>query len=346
MSRILITGMSAPQMSINANRRSLAFAGVLHKVLSEAGHQVAMMEPDITWTKENLDYYDAVLVGFSPITSLSANKAYGALHVMHTLRNTHKLMLFIDAPHPAQLMASLRSISSHPKNLTKEFYSNRTGYLLAQDPGVSSRMMDTVNTLLNGKWPTTLYPSLPWKSQQSVVDELHPAVEPSLQGINLDAYLVSPAPVYKDERVDKWVSDTFNTKWIKKTINTLKYPVSPMKWNKAWGDGQVNAQIASALGSLISPGKDGTWWTYRYAQSLNVGTPIASDWKETQVIGQSWNVLAANIEEMDETQRDQLSYTQKMDYLASIPSKAGARERLETLIGIYSSNRKGVNGTI
>jgi hypothetical protein len=346
MSKILITGMSAPQMSINANSRSLSFAGVIEKVLTDAGHKVAMIEPDITWTEENLDYYDAVLVGFSPITSLSANKAYGALHIMHVLRKSKKLCLFIDAPQPAQLMASLRSIALHPKNLTKEFYSNRTGYQLAQDPSMSSRMLEVINRLLNNEWPKTLYPSLPWKSQESVIGELQPKVEGSLHGINLDAYLVSPAPVYKDERIDKWAADTFSTKWVKTTLNTLKYPATPMKWNKGWTDSQVYAQISPALGSLISPHRDGTWWTYRYAQSLNAGTPIASEWKETQIIGSSWNVLAAHVEEMNEQERDKLSYAQKMDYIASIPSKEGARERLETLIGIYSSNRKGVHDAV
>ena len=55
MSRVLITGMSAPQVSASANKRSLSFAGLVDKVLTDAGHQVVMLEPDITWEAQHLD---------------------------------------------------------------------------------------------------------------------------------------------------------------------------------------------------------------------------------------------------------------------------------------------------
>jgi rRNA maturation protein Rpf1 len=45
MSKILLTGMSAAQASRKANARTLSFAGVLEKSLTNAGHEVLWEVP-------------------------------------------------------------------------------------------------------------------------------------------------------------------------------------------------------------------------------------------------------------------------------------------------------------
>ena len=111
MSKILITGTSAPQASAEANERSLSFSKVLSIVLSQQGHTVVQQIPDVSWTLNDLDEYDCVLVGISPLTSLSANYVYGALSVIDVLRDTGRLRLFFDAPDPDR--KSTRLNSSH-----------------------------------------------------------------------------------------------------------------------------------------------------------------------------------------------------------------------------------------
>jgi hypothetical protein len=337
MKKILITGMSASHASLNANRRSLSFAGLVYDVLVESGHEVVMCDPRVSWSLEDVEEYSAVIVGVSPITSLSANKAYGALNLISLLWEDPRLRLLVDAPHPAQIGASLRSVHTNPANLTKPFYAYRQGYQLAASESVSRRLLGTVDRLLNDTWPETIYPSLPWRDAQHVAKELPAGALNSLRGINLDSFLVAEsAPKGDVEKIEKWSADAPSSTWTKKVKNTLALPISPMKHTKGQDDMQVGSQILRSAGSLVSPHRDGTWWTYRYIQSLNHGVPVATDWKESQHIGKSWSVLAATIEHMSNVERRDLAWDQLQDYMSAIPRRENVRKTLEDLVGLHS----------
>lgn len=341
MSKILITGMSAPQMSRSANKRSLSFAGVMEKVFTEAGHSVALCEPDIEWTYDNLKYYDKVIVGLSPITSLSANKVYGALHIIGEMYDSEDLTLFIDAPHPAQISASLRAISAKPEDLTKPFFSGRKGYQLAKTPDMSKKMLRVIYSLLSSEWPDVLYPSLPWQNIDDIAAELPIGGATGLSGVNLDSYLISPTTQPNESRLKRWASDSPNATWTKNTAKTLGYEIVPIRWNKGWADDDCQEQIMLSTGTLMPQHKGGTWWNYRYAQSMNTMTPIVTEWRESSAIGSSWGVLGSTVESMSIKERQALSQQQTKEYLASIPTKNAARELLEDLVGLRVRTGKG-----
>ena len=342
MSRVLITGMTASQMSLNANERSLSFAGVMAKALKSTKHEVTILEPDVLWTEENLDYYDHVVVGIAPITSISANHAYGALHVLRMLWNSDKMTLFVDAPNPSQISASLNAIVSQPKNIVKPFYSGRVGYQrLLNVPGAADEILSAVSLLVNEQWPDTVYPSLPWKTDELVAAEFPKGASNTLFGINLDSFLISETPPGSYERVNRWAADDQTSTWTKKLSLTLDYPVEKMKLNKGWTDKQIEELISHSTGSLITPHKKTTWWTHRYVQSMNTGTPVATEWKESGLIGDSWSVLAASIESMSPSQRQELSWNQTAQYMVRIPSKDTALKILENLIGVNSNVENG-----
>lgn len=339
MKNILITGMSAPHTSQNANNRSLAFAGVIQRALESAGHSVTISEPDVLWTREYLERYDAVLVGLSPITSLSANNAYGALHAMDLLWDSEKITLFIDAPRPSQITASLRSVVTTRSNLVKPFYSARKGYREAILPANEGRLHLTCERLLEDYWPRTIYPSLPWRSVGSVMDELPLQGASSLYGINLDTFLVTDLPPATYERSSLWVADNTAATWTKKLVPTLSHAVIPMKLNKGWTDTKVEHEMARSLGALIAPHREGTWWTYRYMQAMNTGTPIATEWRESNSIGYAWEILASAIEGMTPDERLDLSWSQTSDYLQRVPRKDAALAELEILIGLREEKK-------
>lgn len=339
MSNILITGMSSPHTSMSANVRSLSFAGCVTLVLTLQGHSVTQADPDVKWKKEDLDNYDVVLVGLSPLTSLSANKVYGALNVISILKGSDKLRIFIDAPEPAKITASLRAISKTPDNLTKSFYSNRRGFDVASQSAVKKRLLKVVEDLLAAEWPVTIYPSLPWGSIDSIATQLPDLVGNSLQEVNLDSYFIQE-PISVDERRDKWVVETYSTKWVDSAIAMLESPTVPMKWNKGWTDTQVLSQIAGSMGALISPYKGGTWWSYRLIQCLNTLTPIATDWKESRLLGEPWSHLASYIESASPEERAVLAQGQRETYIGSIPSKRDAAITLSDALGLYSRKDK------
>jgi hypothetical protein len=340
MSKILLTGMSAAQASRKANARTLSFAGVLEKSLTNAGHEVLWEVPSIGWTKEFLSQFDSVVVGISPLTSLSANYCYGGLHVITELLDDKRLTLLVDSPQPGQITASLKSITANPQAFTKDFYTSRQGFQQASQDAVRTRLLATIERLLTATWPTTIYPSLPWQDALIVSKQFAESASQKLVGINLDAELLVPANYQVDRRL-KWSADSSNSPWTQKVSTGLVYPVSLMKWNKGWADDLVEEQIARSTGVLITPHKkDGTWWTYRYIQAMNTTTPIASLWTETVKIGESWGNLAANIEALSQDERNTIATKQREEYLSAIPSLDDAHKNLHKTLGI--TKRKAV----
>jgi hypothetical protein len=336
--------MTAAQSSLNANRRTLFFAGLTHEVLFKAGYDVFVKDPGLEWTLDDLEEYSAVIVGVSPLMSLSAHKAYGALNVIELLWNDPRLHLLIDSPNPAQIRSNLKSVSSNSENLTKPFHSFRQGYQLARTESVSKRLLGTVDRLLNDPWPATMYPSLPWRDASSIADKLPDGASQDLRGISLDAFLIATKPREEsEEKILKWVADDYKATWTKKVAKTLSLPVLPMKYSRGEDDVLVGTKIARSIGALITPQRDGTWWSSRYAQSIDLGVPVATDWKESQRIGSSWSVLPASIEHMDAEARRRLATAQRNEYLQAIGNRETARKNLEATLGLRANQRKEVH---
>jgi hypothetical protein len=339
MSKILITGMTAPHASSDANRRSLSFAGTLRLVLESQGHIVDQIDPEVSWNTKDLDVYDSVLVGISPLTSLSANRIYGALSVIDVLLDTDKLVLFFDSPDPIRITSSIRAMVKTPDNLTKPFYSYRKGFNNASQPNMLQNLIDVVEHLGNEKWPTTLFPSLPWTNIDKVAAQLPSNAPDNLVSINLDSYLISTQDTLDVERREKWVVENYGTSWVKSTAATLEAPTVPMKWHKGWTDEQVQQQITKGIGALISPHSQGTWWSYRFAQCLSALTPIATDWRESGLLGNDWSNLASKIEGMTPDERNLLAREQRNTYIDAVPSRRDAAILLTDALQLHV--RKG-----
>lgn len=325
--------MTAPQASENANARSLGFVGVMNAVLSDAGHEVTWISPSVHMTKESLSQFDSVIVGVTPITSVGASRAYGALSVIENMWGSEKLTLLVDGPNSSQMEPSLRSVVNNPASLTKSFFSNRKEYsTVLADSAVSDRVHSAVHRLLDEEWPTTIYSALPWSLQEDV--KLPTNAKKNLSPINLDSYLIQDNPVAVDRR-QKWVVDVPSTPWSVAILKTLELPNSLMKWNKGWDDNQVMDQFARSIGALItSHKKDGTWWSYRYVQALNSNTPVATDWKFSSRIGVPWGALPSAIESMSQQRRDLLASAQRDLYLANILGKKESLTNLENILNI------------
>lgn len=337
MGKVLLTGMSAPQASAKANISNVGFASLINKALISAGHEVVWTDPNIRFTKEMVDSFDSILVGISPLTSLGSNRVYGALSVIGAALEyaPEKLSLLVDAPNVSQIDVSLRAVLGAPEALVKPFYSYRKDYAEVQSSSeTQARLLDVVRHLLEDEWPTTIYPSLPWKLDSSVADKLPMGAHSKLVGINLDSFVLGE-PSDKEERAPKWVADDLKSKWSRSVVSTLQHPCSPMKMNKGWTDLEVEDQIARSLGALISPDKkQETWWSYRYAQALNSTTPIATNWYESQDLGAAWAVLAASIESASESKRRLIATAQRESYEVAIPDTIEATKILLSTLGI------------
>jgi len=337
VANVLLTGMTSPQSSRRLNSKSLSFAGALSSILEEHSHTVDWSSPSVLLTKDDLAKYDAIVLGVAPALSITSNKAYGVLHMIDLLKDDDRLVLFIDAPDPSRITANLRAVEKESGKLFTAFNSMRKQYehVVLNDEAKAS-VLGGISFLANNEWPTTLYPSMPWLTNEKVSAKLPNGAADSLVGVSVDAYYVlDGVPRISRDKVRRWSVDTETTKWAASTLSSLSLPHTAMKHKRSADDNDVFDHISKSIGSLLSPSQDGlVWWSHRWAQSLNAATPIASEWRVTSMVGSAWSHLAAGIEEMSYIDMYELAVSQKEEFTASIPSRDTVKEKLETTLGI------------
>lgn len=333
MSKIFITGMTASQTSEKLHQRTKTFAGMLKDTLSSFGHEVVFGNPSVSMTLNEVNQYDAVLVGVAPIGSMAANKVYGALSIIENAESLGKLTLYVDSPSTSLIAPNLRSVISSPESLTKKFFSSRKEYnLVSSSKHISSALLSTVERLEKEDWCTTIYPKLPWKKEELV--KLAPNAKKNLFGVSLDQFYLSHAPLSQGSRDEKWALEHHN-RWASKVVKTLSLPVSLMKSTKTTNDLVAERYISSSIGVILPPDdRDGTWWNYRYIQALNSGTPIFTEWQESQTIGSAWSVLPSNVDTMSPKNRELLATAQWESYNNNLESKEQSKKTLESLLRI------------
>ena len=337
--RILITGATAPQASEKTAQRIPTFASMLAKELSaEGGHEVDFLEPSFSFEKTFLSEYDIVLVGVAPPTSLSANKVYPAFAIANRAKELGNLALFIDAPEPFKIPASLKSCYLNISDLQKDFYSRRKEYkTFTSNPELAKEVYDFIEFLYRRPWPVTLYPALPWSEAGAITSAIPNISEKRLYGINLDHQTFNNTSLPSLDGLDSnyWVADQPSTKWTKSIALTLNNRVSPIRQSK-WDSAEaIEQNILGSTGTLISVYRSSEpWWTPFVAKSVALGTPVVTDWRYSSVVDGTWGFLASTIEEMSPKQREGLALQQAETYRNSITP---ARKKLEEAIDMAVS---------
>jgi len=328
--RILITGTSSQQYSQQAAAKTEAFSDAIRRIAEDAGYEVVVCQPSLSWTSSVAAEFDHVFLGISPMLSLSSNCAYGALRAVDTFWNSSNLVLFCDSPEPWKVFANLRAIDKSDASLFKEFYSRRPGYQqIASDSNIRDSIVSGVSKLLNDDWPTTLIPALPWSTDDfpGVPDN---AVK-SFEKFYVDSYLVhdtSSEPI----RDRQWLVETHDAKWTKTVTSTLGSEWVTSRELKITAGDTARSTMKTKIGTVIGPHRDKvTWWTPRYAQSLSSNAPVITDWKMSMTLGKSWAHLASTVEELKDDDRTQLASAQKQEYMARVWNKNDTVENLRLL---------------
>lgn len=335
--KILVTGTSAQHYSSSVSQSGLTYAGMLVEAARELGHEVTQVQTGADVSKQDLDKHDKVFVGVTTPLSVSANGIYGALGVISALKDSDKLVLFIDAPEPGKIFSGLRAIEKDPGKLFKPFYARRAGYrLVVDDKKLQESMLSAASFLLSGSWPTTLWPSLPWFSDSSEIVGVSDAARLSFVGLSFDAAYARPAGIdtLQVARRRVWGIDTAATRWTKSVINTLSLPHEPIKDKKHLSGAKLDARIGSFHGAILGVHDDKRpWWSPLFVKALCAGTPIVTEWKYSQRIGNAWSVLAATVEEMGKVDAYELSVYQARQYLDSIQTRQEVLTTLRQVIG-------------
>jgi hypothetical protein len=319
--KVLLTGSTANHVSQNKNSRSMTFTSQLHDALRAGKHEVSWVEPSVAMTSEYLSEFDSVIVGIAPPTSTSAHRIYGSLSIINHSWKIGNLRILIDAPDPRKIWAGLSSVDRNPDDLIKDFYSKRKEYKKLQDKEVFDRISESVSMLLNNNWPKTIYPCLPWMSSVSVMAYIPTTNKLNLAGFCFDRKIVEGSEKPVSESPEYWLSDYRNSPWSKQQERLVELPVVPEKISKWEKDSDTAIRMTKAIGCLVSIHRSGDpWWSPAIPLSLSNGTPVASDWLLTSMLGDSWRALPCNIEQMDRDERYDLLVSQIKTYSESLPT--------------------------
>jgi hypothetical protein len=324
--KILMTGMASSHCVIGEN---ISFFNTLHSVLSEFA-DVTVSAPKLSWTRADLQKFDIIFLGMVPPTALSANKIYGALHVLDLMYESNKLRLVFDGQQMWQYKNSIESFKRNPNQIYSNLYVNRKDYLLATSK-YANEAESVADKFSNLEWPKSYVPALPWSTAESLAKALRIAPTEKLIPVNLDSYLISDEVEVVAIRNRAWaVSDTKSSWWVKLS-STVKFPGISIKFKQKNSLLEAMKYIKHSIGLVVPPQerKVGTWWNYQYIQGLNAGTPIITNWLESSRIGDSWSILAYQVEDMDQISRDELAKSQRDSYITNIPTRLELIERLK-----------------
>jgi hypothetical protein len=320
--KVLITGATAQQGSQRTAERVSTFASLVSQELTLSGSDVTFVEPSLEYTKEKLSEYDVVLVGIAPPTSLSANKIYPAFAIANRAKELGNLALFLDAPEPFKIQASLKSCYLNISDLQKDFYRNRKNYKeVVSTPELASEIYSFIEFLHKRPWPTTLFSAFPWSEASSITSVIPNIEEANLFGINLDHLLFKDSnniPMSSQYK-SFWTCDSPNTKWSRSIQLTLKNPVLPTRGSRWESALETDERIKASIGTLVSVHRSlEPWWTPFLARSLALGRPVVTDWRYSSALGEPWSHLASTVEEMSPSGRAELAKRQRASYLESV----------------------------
>ena len=339
--------MTAPQCSSRAMARSVTFAAAVKTAFEELNIDVEVARPAVDVDVDYLMSFDKIVVGVSPVLSLSSNYAYGALSILSLVLDVspEKLILFVDSPDPSAVRSNALAVSKSPSSLFKPFHSARKDYSKARENEVISSRIEKAINFLSREWDVvTLYPDFPFFDRVDAEKTFCHVSQSKLVGFQCDAlYVQNRQKKTGDIDSQIWCVDTDKTQWFRQTKASLKKDYVLMKANKGSDDHDVENVISSSLGAIISPASNGhLWWSHRYVQTLNSGVPIATEWRKSSVLGTSWSILASSLEETPQDERLDIAEEQRNAYLNTLEDRYAVVKSLVERIGLDSHDNTSI----
>lgn len=313
MKKVLITGATASQSSLEANKQKVRFGGLLHNALSSAGLDVETRETNLS---ENFNNYEKVIVGLAPVTSLSANKIYTALDALN--RAEDKAVLLLDLPDPHFVYKSMKSVLSNESIIFKSLYNKRLNFQdLVENKNFYNSVISGMEKVYAGKIPV-IVPSVPYHKHSPESLNINTS---SLIELNFDSYFMNDNFYQEKEKSNYWLTDSMKSEWSQNVSKTLFNPVLNYKRSHYDYDLSLVDRILGSFGYLKNNHKyDNPWWSRNIMLTLSCGVPVFADWRQTSVMGDAWRILPQSVEEITHLERKELADEQKSSYLSFCPA--------------------------
>lgn len=255
--KVLMTGMSPPQCARPTLTGYEHVSELWKKALQAGGAEVdhRRAEPN-----EDLSGYDVALVGLVPPNSIAARYLYTALDVIARARASGcGLVFYVD---DWRFYAVTRGVKAMAKNPVKRLVeTSMFDKFWHRDWAVSDgwpRMVETLISLRDQPWPTTLVPAFTWGNP-----ELMPTL-PTVRQVAIDPsvfarpYEIPVSP--PEQRRRAWVLGTFSDQRV---------------WQAEQGF---------------------TWETDYIGTKRSRATKRLKEWDLVRLYGDAWGVLAAPYE--------------------------------------------------
>jgi hypothetical protein len=320
MDKVLVTGATASQYSREAHDRSTRFGGLLSDALQNCGVSVDVKSMGIESSSKDLTDYDSVLVGMAPITSLSSNKMYTALHTFMNAYEDGKAKVFFDAPEPHLVYQSFKSVLNNPAILSKNLYAKREGYeKVSTDVILNKKILSTIEFLLDGDYDI-IVPSVPYYEASRENYGIPLGKSGQFYALNFDSKFKDDFNILLGEQAKYWSAENISSKWSRNISKTIAKPVLGIKRSSYDTNKDYVSRFQHSYGYLLETYKNSTpWWSPNIMLSLSCGAPVFSDWRHTGSLGTTWSGLPHSVEELTHEERYALSVGQKESYLKSAP---------------------------
>lgn len=327
MKQIFITGSTASQCSVEAQRRNVKFSSMLNRALNISGHNSFIDIPSVEMTLEDVSKYDSVIVGLSPFTSMSSHRIYGALHTLGLALDAGNAKILLDAPDPYLVFKSFRSVISNPSILTKRNYSSRSQYSsVVSDSKVRNKIMETIEVVANTSIPTIVPNSSYFEVNRLDYGMPESNNDMDLINLNLDA-MWNQVFNASGSQSKYWSSDDAKSFWSTSVEKTLSKPVLALKRTAYDTEYEYVERLKNSYGFLVPTYKNNLpWWSPNIMLSLSHGTPVFSDWRLTSIMGEYWSSLPVYAETLTVEEKIEYARAQIMSYLEITPDWADSIE--------------------
>jgi hypothetical protein len=330
MKKVLITGATSSQGSIDAHNRTARFAGLLNSTLAYSSIDSTLNFCSMSTSTTDLENYDLVVAGISPVSSLSANKIYNVLNVIAQMKDTGRLKILLDAPEPHLVYQSLKSILVKPELLIKDLYSSREGYgLVSTDKNKFNELMSAVEFLLDGNYDI-ITPSIPYYNFSR--EEYGVPTGGNTFSYNFDSIFLDNLHYDKTAVAKYWLAENVKTKWAKSMGLTVSKPVLSVKRNAYETKYDYIYRMQNSYGFMLNTYKNGLpWWSANLMLALSCGVPVFSDWRHTGELGDCWSSLPYTVESMSAEERlilaqEQLkTYSEKLNSLDTVAKQVATQ---------------------